>query len=64
MIEAIEYETLLSGVAFICSAVLCPFGNRQYLILMFRGQKTTDYGQSGMNAILAVCYDCNSKLIH
>lgn len=62
MIEAIEYETLLSRGAFICSAVLCHLRNRQYLILMFRGQKTTNYGQSSMNAILAVC--CNRKLTH
>ena len=56
MIEVIEYETLLSGGAFGCSAVLCPFGNRQYLILMFHGQKPTIHGQNGMKTVFTVCY--------
>ena len=28
---------------------------------MFRRQKTTDYGQNGMNIVLAVCYVRNSN---
>ena len=35
MIEVIEYETLLSGGAFSCSAVFCYFGNRQYSVFVF-----------------------------
>lgn len=31
-------------------------------VLMFHGQKTTDCGQSGMNAVLEVCYECNRNL--
>lgn len=63
MIETIEYETLLSGVAFSCSAVLYPFENRQYFTLMFRGQKPTDYGHSRRNVTFLLscrCIDMNN----